>query len=382
MRTIAYVGRDGRIHLIDAGGDRPLTWAHQPASPWSRGMAKAERCAWPSISPDHSRVAFIRVDGPEVPGPGRVEVHERDGVEGSVVFAIDEAVPLHAGWNGSGTHVSVICQSDDRLELWVAALDGREPRLVDEGVPLFSRWLEDGARLVIHAGADDGQPGRLVVRDPYGTAEDVLLPHDAGSFCTPQVIGGRIVSVTNRDGASVVLSTDLTGHQAHELWRGKGLVTVVPLAGTPAVAVAAADRHRGGPYGDLWRVPLDGAPATRIAAGPFHALEPLPGGAVAVARFAPARRDIAWTLHRDGDAVALGRVRPTPDQQFHLHFFEQLGPSHPASDGELLLQGVVGPTGHELVGLDLTDPGRVHRLGEGSYGVFAPERAPKEEPCP
>lgn len=327
-------------------------------------------------------MALIRVDGPEAPGRGRVEVHDIDGVQGRVVFAEPDAVPLHTEWSATGEHLSVICQMEDRLELWVASIDGAAPRLVEEGVPLFSRWLPDGQRLLVHVGADDAQPGRLVVRDPLGTDEDVLFPQASGSFCTPQFIGDRVLTVTNRDGASVVLSTDMAGRHAQELWRGRGLLTVVPLPGEPAVAVAAAHRAGGGPYGELWRVPVDGAAATPLAPGPLHAFVPLPGGGIAVARLEPARRAVDWTLHRDGEAHALGRLRPTQDQHFHLHFFEQLGHSHPATDGRLLIQGVLGPAGAEVVGLDLDEPGRIHSLGEGSYGVFSPEPAPLEDPCP
>lgn len=370
------------MHLTEAGRTRPLTWAQQPAAAWSRGGAPAERCAWPSVSPDGGRVALIRVRAPEAPGPGQVEVHDVDGVHGQVVFAEPGAVPLHTGWSPTGRHLSVICQLEDRLELWVVGLDGGPPRLVEEGVPLFCHWLADGRRLVVHVGADDRQPGRLVVRDPLGPDEDILFPHAAGSFCTPQVVGDRVLSVTTRDGASVVLSTDETGRRAHELWRGRGLVTVVPLPGEAAVAVAAAHPSGRGPYGDLWRVPLDGARAERVAAGPLHACVPLPRGGLAVAQLSPARRAVDWTLHRDGEVHALGRVQPTPDQHFHLHFFEQLGRSHPATDGALLLQGVIGPLGPEVIGLDLEAPGRVHALGEGSYGVFAPETATPEDPCP
>lgn len=380
MRDLARIGRDGRVHLHRAGASQPLTFGHQPVAPWSQGGAAPERCAWPSFSPDGRRIAFIRVDGAEAPGPGRVEVHDLDGVEGRVVFAEPEAVPLHAAWSPAGDRLAVICQMEDRLELWLAACDGTAPRLVEEGVPLFASWLGDGRRLVVHAGADDGRPGRLVVRDPLGGEEDVLFPHPAGSFCTPQVLGARVVSVHNRDGTSVVLSTDEAGRGVHELWRGRGLVAVVGMPGDQAVAVAAAPRRGGGPYGDLWRVPLDGGAAERLADGPMHAFVPIDAERVAVARLEPARRLVAWSLHRGGEQMPLARVRPTPDQHFHLHFFEQLTRSHPASDGQTLLQGVVGPLGPELVGLDLESPGQIHPLGEGSYGVFAP--APPEDPCP
>ena len=382
MTRLAFIGRDGQVSVVDGGRSRPVTFGHQAAVPWSRGGARPERCAWPTFSPDGERLAVIRVEGSDAPGPGRVEVHAVAGVEGEVVFAEPDAVPLHASWSPGGTHLSVICQVEDRLELWVAGSDGPAARLVEEGVPLFASWLGDGRRLVVHVGSDDQRPGRLVVRDPIGTEEDRVFPHPGGSFCTPHAVGGRVVSVTTRDGASAVLSTDEAGLGAHELWRGRGLVAVVPIPGDAAVAVAAADTRSGGAYGDVWRVPLDGSPSSRIAMGPVHAFVPVSSDAVAVARLEPARRLVAWTLHGGGGSLALGRVRPTADQAFHLQFFEQLSRSHPLSDGDLLLQGVIGDLGPEVIGLDLQEPGRIHSVGEGSYGVMAHEGMPPEFPCP
>jgi len=368
--------------VLEDGRRWQVTFGHQPAAAWSRGGSRPERCAWPTFSPDGTRLAVIRVEGPEAPGPGRLEVHSVEGIEGQVVFAEPDAVPLHASWSPGGSHLSVICQVEDRLELWVAGTDGRAPRLVEEGVPLFASWLRDGRRLVVHAGADDQRPGRLVVRDPIGAAEDRLFPSPGGSFCTPHAVGRRVVTVTSRDGASVVLSTDEDGLSGHELWRGRGLVAVVPMPGEEAVAIAAADTRSGGAYGDVWRVPLDGSSASRVAEGPVHAFVPLAAETVAVARLEPTTRLMAWALHSGGVAAPLGRVRPTADQAFHLHFFEQLSRSHPQSDGALLVQGVIGEAGPEIVGLDLLEPGRIHSLGEGSYGVFAPAVITPESPCP
>ena len=351
---------------------RPLTWSNQDAGLWMPEQGERSRCAWPTFSPDGSRLAVVCIDALEPPAPGWVEVHDVDGVEGRVVFSEPDTVPLHVSWSPSGSHVAVIAQQDESLALWVCDVSECRPRLVEEGVPLFCRWMPDGRRLVVHAGDDDGAAGRLVIRDAIGSMEDVLLPHHAGSFCTPQVVGERLITVTLRDGMSIVVSTDFEGQNPHELWRDRGMLAVVGLADDESVGVAAVGSR--GRYRALQRVPLDGAPSRELCEGPLLAFVPVGGDRVVVAQPDHGSRQVRWSLCDGSECVALGTMLPSQDQLFHLHFFEQLTQSHRACDRaqSMLIQGTTGPEGARVVGIDLREPGRVHVLGEGSYGVFPP----------
>ena len=225
--SMAVVGLDRQLHLVRADGAarRQVTWPHV-ASALTRwgGTRGGDACAWPSFSPDGTRLACFR----SRPGEGdevdvRVTVLEVDGLEELEVDRIDGGLPLYCRWSPDGASLALLVQQDEQLELRVCRPDRLgQHRVVDEGPPLFFAWLADSRRLVLHAGGPSGS--RLVVREPLGAGEDVALAAP-GTFCAPMVVGDRIVTAQRRRQALQVLGVALDGDDAGQLGDSLGMAS-------------------------------------------------------------------------------------------------------------------------------------------------------------
>ncbi len=274
----------------------------------------------------------------------------------------------------------MLLQVEDRLELVVVPTDapGR-PRLVEEGVPLFYAWMPDSRRLVVHAGSGDGRPGRVVVRAAVGGEPDAVLPFPAGRFCTPVVAGGDVVVAMGGRGGSAVVRFQVEEERVQPLFAAPGLQAFLRSPDGAALAVAPAGAAERPPYAGVFRVTLATGEVTPLARGPVDAFTWLPGGrGLLVARRDVAGGRVTWSrCDADGER-RVGALRPTPDQSFHLHFFDQFDSSHPLVDptGRWLVQArwsALGGGRSEVVCFDLADPGAPpHVVGEGRYGVFPP----------
>ena len=396
---LAYVGTDGQIHLLEleasgAWTSRQLTWSVEPSAlvGWG-GSGGGSTASWPCWSPDGRSLACFVEHTDDSDGPAtHVAVLEVDGIHEHRLPALTGRMPIHVQWSPDGHRLGVLAQFEDQLELWVAEVrpESGPLRLVAEGSPLFFGWADGGRRIVLHVGDGGTDPARVEVRDVVGDDDDVVFRVSPGNFCVPFAIpsekGERVLYVIRRDTESQLVSAGLDGEDVLGLAVATGLMALVPAHDGLRVAYTAAPDADGSPYDGVRGVGSDGMVQPEdLVAGPVLAFF-WPGALDAPmwVRWDTGRQHIRWLLPRPGEEpVEVGRFRPTRDQYFHLHFFEQFARSHPpvSPDGRWLVWSGHGADSTDavprvfLTDLSTPDP-RPSPVCAGSYGVFAPARPP------
>lgn len=395
MTRLAWVTHDRQIAIAGADGrDATLLTADFPVGTggWSQLARPQLHWAWPTWSPDGRRVAaFVVEPSDERTGPVRVQVLDVDGVHEELWWESGGVAPLYLQWRPDGGALAVLVQRGDELNLLAvgAGALGRA-RLVEAGVPVFFHWSAQTGHLLIHA-SEPGEPqGRLVRRDPLGTADDVLFDRPSGSFCAPVLVAGRAAWATPEDGGSLVCVSDEDGAGAHPLLNRKGLVALVAAPAPHRwLAVAASPGGEGKPY--------DGIDLVDVVTGELRTLTRMPcyaffwsptGDWLLVSQVASEDNCLKWwrVPITGGEPVEIGSFWPTRDLLFYLHFFEQYAGSHSlvAPDGRhLVFAGYPAGHGHA----DLSRPPRVWRkdttdpeapaeeVDAGTFAVYSPAGA-------
>ena len=331
-------------------------------------------------------------DGPPAFWPGgKVYVLDRDGVQVTEAFDFEQGTPTHIEWMPDGRGLLVLHQEDDHLLLHQVDATAQEPpALLAVGAPLFWSWQPGGQTFAGRLVPPEGGPAQVVMGQPQeGTALEPVA--EAGAFYVP---------AWHPDGTSLLFST--AGSREDELIladaRGQRLSRLLSYPGRAAFQWHADGRHVGlavapegnGPFQLLELLDIASDSSRTLWRGPFVAFLQVPDGFVLSLLDAESGR-LQWLfVDLEGRGRPLGRpFTPAREALVALHFFEQVGPSHPwlSHDGRFLVCSGWLDDGDEPGGdEDLSPPqvlvtpldgGPVRSLGPGRFACFAPTRAPR-----
>lgn len=391
MSRLAWVTGDQQIATADADGSGAnlLTGNFlQGHASWAQLAPPRQSWSWPTWSPDGRWLGAFAVEtGDERVGPARVVAMKGDGSEEEIWYETGNASPIYMQWRADGGALALLTQAEGELTLG-AVERGSLGRLrpVETGVPLFFEWMPDGSGLFCHASERGAGAGRLIVRDVFGSAPDVVLAHPPGSFCAPVFVGQDAVWGTPEDGGTLVVAGDPRQGTWRPLLNRKGLLALAPApGGRPLLAVSSAVGGEGKPYDGIDVIDLrDGSlrPLTRLPCLAFF-WSPT-GDWLLAAQVSSADNCLRWwRIALDGSAdVEIATFWPSREVIFMLHFFDQYTASHPiiSSDGRyIVFAGYPAGGGHA----DLSRPARVylqdmHHLGSppvevdsGAFAVFS-----------
>lgn len=319
---------------------------------------------------------------------GKVFVLDRDGVQVTQAFEFEDGTPTHIEWTPDGQGLLVLHQEEEHLLLHrVDAHAARPPELLGAGAPIFWSWQPgeaDPRSLAVRLVPPSGGPAQVAIGNPSNGWE---LEHiaDAGTFYVP---------AWHPDGTSLLYAT--AGSREDELIladaRGKRLSRLLSYPGRAAFAWDRSGRHvslavapeGSGPFQLLEQIDVAGDTSKTLWRGPFLAFLQVDHGLVLCLLDADSGR-LQWLhLTEDGTSRALGQpFTPAREALVALHFFEQVGGSHPwlSPDGRFLicsgwLEGDV-PDGEIVppqVVLTPLDGGPPRSLGPGRFACFAPPR--------
>ncbi len=313
---------------------------------------------------------------------GKVYVLDRDGVQVTQAFEFEEGTPTHIEWTPDGRGLLVLHQEEDHLLLHFVDADAVEdPILIGAGAPLFWSWQPGGSLLAARRVPPEGGPAQVVLGRPL--ADEPLLPvADAGAFYVPawHPDGTSLLYAAAGAREDELILADATGQRLSRLLSYPGRAAFGWLPDGRHVVVAVAPEGSG-PFQLLELVDPAADTSQTLWRGSFLAWLPAPGGLV-LCLMEPEQGRHQW-LHVDleGRSRPLGQpFAPARESLVALHFFEQVGPSHPwlSQDGRFLVcSGWLGDVDGEAppeVLITPLDGGPVRSLGPGRFACFAPPR--------
>ncbi len=395
MSRLAFIDGDRQVQTLDlaTGAALRLTGPTPRAGGnWSMLSKMEEGWAWPTWSPDGQEIAAFSVEVTDgAAGAVRVATLDMDGVRQVQWADLPSAAPVYLQWHPSGAALSLLMQQGSDL---VLALVRRsrlgQVRPLESGVPLFFNWTPGGERVLVHVGTSDQPDGRLVLRDPLGTAEDVHLDRVPGSFCAPIFVAGEAVYAVQRpDGDSDLVRGTPDGRETTSLLSRAGLLAILPAPdGSPIVALSAAPGGSMSPYQGIELVNIRTGERQPVSSADCFAFFWSPLGDFLVYAVVDADNNcLYWyrVSREGGTPERLGSFWPTRETLFYLRFFDQYANSHPMISPDARHIAFAGyPAGEGQA--DLSAPPRIYvkdlrsndapaEVARGSFAVFPVARA-------
>ena len=162
----------------------------------------------PSVSPDGTKVAFVRIAPDEMAGTYVVNI---DGTDEHRV-APSVAMLSHPAWSPDSSHLAFRDGAKERLGIWTVDADGANLTRIFQGNPLTPVWSPDGESIAFANGiqAKDGSVAMgLYVTDPQGNTPNLVAEGRYGETAwSPD--GKRLAVVAfPKDAPRVLLTVDV-----------------------------------------------------------------------------------------------------------------------------------------------------------------------------
>ena len=151
---------------------------------------------WPTWSRDGRWMAYFQPLQPDV--PARLCIAQVNGLDMAVLAEFRDRQPIYMHWSPTGTHLAVVEQSPEGLELVVYPVNGSRSIPIDDGAPIFFQWLPDGTGLVAHVVHPIRQTSRVQFYSLEDSDTDWVISEDSGGFCAPVFLNDRLLFAEQR----------------------------------------------------------------------------------------------------------------------------------------------------------------------------------------
>jgi Tol biopolymer transport system component len=273
------------------------------------------------------------VDLPAYWPGGKLYVVHKDGVQVWEVWDTDDGSPTHLEWAPDGRHLLVLHQEDERLHLVLVDADacGVSVKLAS-GLPVFWDWQPGGQTLVVRVTDPDTEVSVVQLVD-VTMQRATRTVGEAGSFYAPawRPDGSAFAWAVKgaREDRLVLTSADGSDEQVLFSYPGRAAFAWDSRGRHLAVAVAPEGE---GPFHAIELVDVEGGATRTLFHGAFVALRWLPDDVgLLVCQADEEDESLHWVLvGLDGSVRPVGvPFLPSQESAVGLHFFEQLGASHP-----------------------------------------------------
>jgi len=347
LDRIVYVNSTGDLFTInpDGSGLRSLTAGVQ-ASSGAAGRVMAQPLnldrfhAWPTWSPDGSKLAVSRVQAVDGGSQITLEIVDMSTAQARTVYEntlgglVAQGAPHYIYWSPGGRYLSFLASTADGLALFVKDTeDSAEAVRVSVGAPLYWNWRRDESALLLHNGTE------LELAEAPFQQESRRLLSSAAPFRVPAISpdGTHFAFIRlEEEGASLVVAPLEAPDD------GKKLLDVGPLSafawspdGTE-IAVADQQNARSAVYQRLLVVSATDVSQVRVIVDDtilsfFWSPQ---GDRLAWVALDVENRSFAWTAaDTSGDSVnrllnRLLKFQPSTDVFTMLNYFDQYAYSH------------------------------------------------------
>ena len=396
VNRIAYIDNTGDLFVInpDATGEERLT-GDVTAGLLSQALQRGDSYAWPTWSPDGSKIAVSRLSasGREVGLSVQVVDLATGGMSPAYVnelpAPVADGTPHYVYWAPDSRQLSFLAPTPEGLTLFVRDLESDdEAGSVAVGAPLYYQWTLDSRLLVVHSG------DRVTVLEPTPEGEESRVAVDAVAFRAPAISqdGSKLAYAGFGGGVHGIFlaPTDSQGGSPQLLMETQGLAAFAWAPDGSVLAVAEQLRPGVPVFDNLRLVLADGSGSSTVVDEQLVAFFWSPmGDSIAWIGIDPMSRamDLAVSAIDSGQAAGearhLFRFSPTGELFTMLSFFDQYAYSHSiwAPDGSALVvtgtdglesgrRNGSGPHGGNVYVVDVSS-GEARRIASGKVAVWS-----------
>lgn len=320
MSRLVYLARNKELHVFDPD----LGTEEQVTYPFVTG--KQIPSIWPVWSPDGRWIAYFQ---PPVQGEkAKICVTEVDGIEMLVLAEMDGRLPIYIYWSPDSERLAVIEQADT-LELQVYSLDGSKAIALDDGAPIFFSWTPDSKGIVAHLIHPIERRSRVQYYSILDSDDDYIISEQSGGFCAPVFLNGQLIFAEKEGSLTQVLLYDLKTKAKTPLCAFNGVLALQPRPNYNQLAIAITSKGDGSPYLGVQLFDLETGKLEMIHSEAIQSLFwAKDGSKLLMSSVNVEHQWLEWSFWDGEDVKMICTFRPTREQVFFLHFFEQFSLSH------------------------------------------------------
>lgn len=207
--TIAYIGNDGNVHLIDQAG----TFNQQLTDDITAENKNSNLYRLPAWSRDSNQLAFMRAERISE-NSLRNEIYVANLEEETVnqIYTSDE-FPIYMNWSPNNETITLLSSGNQNIILKNIFANGSEPQILDVGSPFYFSYAPDGTTLLVHKSGLDDTFHQLAFLKTDSDVIEFVLDEEPASFQAPawSPSGEFILLSTVSDNKQKIVLTDSAG---------------------------------------------------------------------------------------------------------------------------------------------------------------------------
>lgn len=343
MERLAFLGDNKQVNLWQNNKSKQITYPLQEG--------ETTPALWPTWSPDGQWIAYFQPLTDR--SPARLCVTQASGMDMMVLAEMQDRQPIYIHWSPLGTHIAVVEQSPEGLELVVYPLNGSRAIPLDDGAPIFFQWTPDGTGIVAHIVHPVRQTSRIQYYSLEDSNTDWVITEHSGGFYTPLFLNGRLLYAEQFDGLTHIKQMDLNTEQTDTLFALEGMLSLHPRPNHSQIAIGVSGPQPQLPKG-IHLFDLNTGEQQRITEDnqknlSWQSMFWSPNGEkLLLSAVNGQQRWLEWQMWSEGEGhQVIHSFVPTREQLFYLHFFDQFTLSHPilSSDNQhFYFSGYEAPT--------------------------------------
>ena len=409
VNRIAYVGSDGNIFTIKPDGtdSRRLTLTDLRVGPRGHILAQGSHSqvfyAWPTWSPDSTKLAASRITGRGADATFSLEVLDASTGRATKIYdnepntlPIARGAPHYTSWSPDSRHLAFIASTPGELILFISTPgEGRGPTPLTGQGPLYFSWADDSNSMIIHKGRQlllASVPGSgLGMPRMLGTASEGFRPPALSRDAT------KTIYVAKGEHGDALYVADIE----HATQEGSGtqppgarsVLDVGPFSAllrSPTrdeVAISDSTDAAAGYYARLTLVSSDGTSQKTLANEPLLAFFWAPDGEkIVYVAFDPEQLSFTWKyVTRSGGApVELVEFSPSAESLTMFSFFDQYAYSNSIwspDSSQIVFSGTTGasdpsrngatPEGDKVYVLDVREGSGPREIATSRFAVWS-----------